>query len=322
MDKLIDPSKCPICGKPNQCAKEIAHINSMEKLMNTRFKIFVFLTLIFFLKLSNAAPEFSTSPGLKFLVGPSANFSASDKWVYISTHRDGNNKLMIYAHGGAGLTDSDKLRVSLFEKLGFDTISFDAFAMNELDGVWVNRNLTDRAKQDLIMNVMNGAIDFGMSQVSYTDIVFYGQSNGAKVVINSIQRYDPNPRIKLILSEAPPPSGYPLLLDVQTPTVLFFGELDNWGGKSENDFMWTRKFPYQPISNSEWVKIQSDKGRPVKVIFYPNAGHGFHWGRLTPITRTMAGIGAITGNLGANSEARIQYEKDINRLVGEVIKLN
>lgn len=190
--------------------------------MNTRFKIFFFLIIIFFLKLSNAAPEFSTSPGLKFLVGPSANFSASDKWVQIKKHRDANNKLMIYAHGGAGLTDSDKLRVSLFEKLGFDTISFDAFAMNELDGEWVNRNLTDRAKQDLIMNVMNGAVDFGMSQVSYTDIVFYGQSNGAKVVINSIQRYDPNPRIKLILSEAPPPSGYPFLPDVQTPTVLFF----------------------------------------------------------------------------------------------------
>jgi hypothetical protein len=86
--------------------------------------------------------------------------------------------------------------------------------------------------------------------------------------------------------------------------------------------MWTRKFPYQSVSNSEWVKMQSEKGRPVKVIFYPNAGHGFHWGGLTPITRTMAGIGAITGNLGANSEARIQYEKDINRLVEKVIKLN
>jgi hypothetical protein len=36
----------------------------------------------------------------------------------------------------------------------------------------------------------------------------------------------------------------------------------------------------------------------------------------------MAGIGAMTGNLGANSEARIQYEKDIYRLVGELIKLD
>ena len=290
--------------------------------MNTGFRNVLSIILIFFLKVSNAAPEFSTSPGLKFLVGPSANFSASDKWVHITKHRDANNKLMIYAHGGGGLNDSDKLRVSLFKKLGFDTVSFDAFAMNELDGVWVNRNLTDRAKQDLIMNVMNGAIDFGMSQVSYTDIVFYGQSNGAKVVINSIQRYDPNPRIKLILSEAPPPSGHPLPLDIQTPTVLFFGEKDNWGGMSENDLMWTRKFPHQPISNAEWVAQQSEKGRPVKVIFYPNAGHSFHSGRLMPISRTMAGIGTITGNLGANSEARIQYEKDLIQIVGEAIKLD
>jgi hypothetical protein len=24
MDKVIDPSKCPICGEPNQCAQEVA----------------------------------------------------------------------------------------------------------------------------------------------------------------------------------------------------------------------------------------------------------------------------------------------------------
>ena len=290
--------------------------------MNTGFRNVLSIILIFFLKVSNAAPEFSKPPGLLYLVGSSAKFSASDKWVQISKHRDGNNKLMIYAHGGGGLNDSDKLRVSLFKKLGFDTVSFDAFAMNELDGVWVNRNLTDRAKQDLIMNVMTGAVEFSLSQASYTDIVFYGQSNGAKVVINAIQHYDKIPRIKLILSEAPPPSGHPLPLDIQTPTVLFFGEKDNWGGMSENDLMWTRKFPHQPISNAEWVAQQSEKGRPVKVIFYPNAGHSFHSGRLMPIPRTMAGIGTITGNLGANSEARIQYEKDLIQIVGEAIKLD
>ena len=290
--------------------------------MNTGFRNVLSIILIFFLKVSNAAPEFSKPPGLLYLVGSSAKFSASDKWVQISKHRDGNNKLMIYAHGGGGLNDSDKLRVSLFKKLGFDTVSFDAFAMNELDGVWVNRNLTDRAKQDLIMNVMTGAVEFSLSQSSYTDIVFYGQSNGAKVVINAIQHYDKIPRIKLILSEAPPPSGHPLPLDIQTPTVLFFGEKDNWGGMSENDLMWTRKFPHQPISNAEWVAQQSEKGRPVKVIFYPNAGHSFHSGRLMPIPRTMAGIGTITGNLGANSEARIQYEKDLIQIVGEAIKLD
>ena len=116
--------------------------------MNTGFRNVLSIILIFFLKVSNAAPEFSKPPGLLYLVGSSAKFSASDKWVQISKYRDGNNKLMIYAHGGGGLNDSDKLRVSLFKKLGFDTVSFDAFAMNELDGVWVNRNLTDRAKQD------------------------------------------------------------------------------------------------------------------------------------------------------------------------------
>jgi len=290
--------------------------------MNTRLKIVLSITLLFFLRVSSAAPEFSKGPGLLFLVGSSAKFTASDKWVHISKHQDGNNKLMIYAHGGSGLTESDKLRVSLFKKLGFDTVSFDAFAMNELDGAWVNRNLTDQAKQDLIMNVMSGAVEFTLNQKSYTNIVFYGQSNGAKVVINALRLQESNPRIKLILSEAPPPSGYPLPYDVQTPTVLFFGEKDNWGGLSEKDLMWTRKFPYQPISIAEWYAQQSDKGHPVKVIFYPNSGHSFHSGKLTPISRTMAGIGTITGNIGASTEDRIQYESDVKRIVSEAIKLD
>jgi len=24
MDKIVDPTKCPICGEPNQCAQEVA----------------------------------------------------------------------------------------------------------------------------------------------------------------------------------------------------------------------------------------------------------------------------------------------------------
>jgi len=192
--------------------------------MRIKFKLVLCICALFFLRAAYAAPEFSKGPGLLFLVGSSAKFSDSNKWVQISKHQEKNNKLMIYAHGGAGLTDPDKRRVSLFKQWGFDTISFDAFAMNDLDGTWVNRNLTDRAKQDLIMNVMSGAVEFTLNQNTYTDIVLYGQSNGAKVVINVIKRHEPNPRIKLILSEAPPPSGNPLPFDIQTTTYLFFGE--------------------------------------------------------------------------------------------------
>jgi predicted esterase len=271
----------------------------------------------------HAAPEFSKGPGLLFLVGSSAQFSESDKWVQISKHHEKNNKLMIYAHGGAGMTDSDKKRVSLFKEWGFDTISFDAFAMNDLDGTWVNRNLTDGAKQNLIMNVMRGAIAFTLNQNAYTDIVLYGQSNGAKVVINAVNPYDPKPQIKLILSEAPPPSGNPLPLAMKTPTFLFFGEKDNWGGMREDDLMWSRKLSYLVgPSIKEWVTQQAETGHPVKAILYPNSGHSFHSGKLTPVPRNMAGIGTITGNIGASNEDRVQYEKDVKRIVSEVIKLD
>ena len=105
--------------------------------------------------------------------------------------------------------------------------------------------------------------------------------------------------------------------------IFFFGEKDNWGGMSEEDLMWTRKAPFlhQP-SIKEWVAQQSEKGRPVKATLYPNSGHSFHGGKLPPLARNMAGIGTITGNLGASNEDRIQYEKDVKRIVSEMIKLD
>lgn len=292
--------------------------------MQIIFKLIVFITAFFFLNKAYSAPEFSKGPGgFLFLEGSSAKFTDSDKWVYISKHQEKNNKIMIYAHGGGGLGDSDKQRVSLFKKWGFDTVSFDAFAMNDLDGTWANRNLTDKAKQDLIMNVMRGAIEFSLGQVTYTNIILYGQSNGAKVVINAVSPNDPKPQIKLILSEAPPPSGRTLPLEMKTPTYLFFGEKDNWGGMSDGDLMWTRKLSYSSDpSIKDWVAQQSEKGNPVKANLYPNSGHSFHSGKLTPVVRNMGGNVTMTGNIGASNEDRIQYEKDVKRIVSEIIKLD
>lgn len=288
--------------------------------MIKKIKFIFFISILFFLKVTYAVPEFSKGPGLLFLLGSSAGFTESNKLVNFEKIQEENNRLMIYAHGGSGLTEADKQRVSIFKKLGFDTVSFDAFAMNELDGTWVNRNLTDRAKQDLIMNVLSGAIVAMLNKSNYTDVVLYGQSNGAKVVINAIKKQEDYNRIKLILSEAPPPSGYPLPPNLQIPTFLFYGEKDNWAGANEKDLMWTRKTPNQQLSIIEWAERLNLEGQPVKMIFYPNSGHSFHSGMLRPIPRNMAGIGIITGNLGASVEDKIKYESDIKRIVGEFIK--
>lgn len=288
--------------------------------MSNKLKWILCITLLLCNKFAFSAPEFSKGPGLLFLVGSSAGFTDSNKFVNFEKIREENNKLMIYAHGGSGLTEADRLRVTLFKKLGFDTVSFDAFAMNDLDGTWVNRNLTDRAKQDLIMNVMSGAIDTMLNKSNYSDVVLYGQSNGAKVVINAIKNQENYKRIKLILSEAPPPSGYPLPPNLQIPTFLFYGEKDNWAGANEKDLMWTRRTPNQQFSIIEWAERLNVEGQPVKMIFYPNSGHSFHSGMLRPVPRNMAGIGTITGNLGSSFEDKIKYEEDIKRIVSEFIK--
>lgn len=288
--------------------------------MLKKIKFILCISILFFQKVTYATPEFSKGPGLLFLVGSSADFSESNKFVNLEKIHEDNNKLMIYAHGGSGLTEADKLRVSIFKKLGFDTVSFDAFAMNELDGTWVNRNLTDRAKQDLIMNVLRGAIVAMLNKSNYKDVVLYGQSNGAKVVINAVKTQENYHKIKLILSEAPPPSGYPLPSKLEIPTFLFYGEKDNWAGVNEKDLMWTRKTPNQQLSIIEWAERLNVEGQPVKMIFYPNSGHSFHSGMLRPVPRNMTGIGTITGNLGASDEDKIKYESDIKRIVNEFLK--
>jgi acetyl esterase/lipase len=107
---------------------------------------------------------------------------------------------------------------------------------------------------------------------------------------------------------------------LQIPTFLFYGEKDNWAGANEKDLMWTRKTPNQQLSIIEWAERLNVEGQPVKMIFYPNSGHSFHSGMLRPIPRNMAGIGTITGNLGASVEDKIKYEGDIKRIVGEFIK--
>ena len=71
--------------------------------MSAKFKFVVFITALFFLRPAFSAPEFSKGPGLLFLVGSSAKFSDSNKWVQVSKHQEKNNKLMIYAHGGVGV---------------------------------------------------------------------------------------------------------------------------------------------------------------------------------------------------------------------------
>jgi len=252
------------------------------------------------------------------LVGSSADFSL-DSWdVYVDKVTDKNTKVIIYAHGGGGLGRCERGAIRMLKNLGFDVIYFDAFAMNRLDPRWVNLNVSDASKQDIIGNVFMGAYKYALTQSHYTKIGFYGFSQGGSVVLAFLDKIQKDSRLRLILSEAPSSHGHPFPSAVNIPVYIFHGEKDNWGGRSESDLMffrhgsiWNNGYRSSAkLSNANWAKKLQSEGQPVTAISYADAGHGFHCGMMHAVVRQMS-FGSVTGFAGVAPGALQMYENDI-----------
>ena len=276
----------------------------------------IFLLAISFLVLPEAfaAPKFVEGPSrFLMLAGGAAEFTADHRAVTLVRGPGEGQRLMIYAHGGAGLTRADEDRVAIFRRLPFDVVYFDAFRINDLDSSWANRNLSDSAKQDLIGKILTGAINH-FQKLGYTRIVLYGASNGANVVINAPAQLANQSSIKLILAEAPSNYGHPLPDKLNVPTKVFVGLKDNWAGRSEDDLMWLRINPVSGKSLKDWIGEQQSHSSPVTVELYQGAGHSFHYGPLTTIMRKLRGFDTV-GYLGAPPDVTQKYERDIEMIV-------
>ncbi len=116
--------------------------------------------------------------------------------------------------------------------------------------------------------------------------------------------------IRGIISEAPAGSGY-RLGDYSIPTVIPFGALDTWAGKSDTDYVWQRTYPGSKISIESWVRSQREKGHPVEFVFYQNAGHLLFEGPLEQVTVRRGNAIAFTAYQGAAEGVLEQYEKDM-----------
>ena len=244
-------------------------------------------------------------------LGPYAEFNPKHKSVEIWTPNKKRAPIIVYAHGGAGYREDDRARVELFRQNGFATISFDAYEMNGLDWNFVTRKVTNKGKQNLIWGVFKGAFEYAVKSDRWDNrnIFLYGASNGGRIVLYAGSKLDKG-NIRGIISEAPAATGY-TLEDYNIPTIIPFGKLDNWAGKSETDYVWTRTYPSSPISIEKWVKSLREKERPVKFIFYENAGHLLFEGPLEKVTVRRGDIIAFTAYQGADAKALKQYEHDV-----------
>ncbi|MDN5205463.1 hypothetical protein QQ008_29035 [Fulvivirgaceae bacterium BMA10] len=252
------------------------------------------------------------SRGWYTTVEPFATFDPEHKSVEIWTPGKGKKApIIIYAHGGAGYREDDRARVELFRRNGFATISFDAYEMNGLDWNFVTRRITNKGKQNLIWGVFKGAVEYAAKNEGWDNrnIFLYGASNGGRVVLYAGKELAIN-HIRGIISEAPAATGY-ALGDFSIPTIIPFGKMDNWAGKSETDYVWTRTYPSSPISIEHWVKSLQEKGRSIEFIFYENAGHLLFEGPLKKVTVRRGETIAFTAYQGADDEALKQYEHDV-----------
>jgi hypothetical protein len=107
---------------------------------------------------------------------------------------------------------------------------------------------------------------------------------------------------------------------VTIPTIIPFGALDNWAGQSETDYVWTRTYPDSPISIEAWVRQLQRKRRPVRFIFYENAGHLLFEGPLKQVTVRRGEAVAFTAYEGAGSGVLEQYERDVMSFVDGVLR--
>ncbi|MEM1189601.1 MAG: hypothetical protein AAGI72_13800 [Pseudomonadota bacterium] len=249
---------------------------------------------------------FSTKP-------PFAAFDPDSAHVDIWTPDSGDEApVLVYAHGGAGYRDDDRARVAMFRRNGFATISFDAYAMNGLDDwEFVSRRVTNSGKQNLIWGVFKGAVEYAIHSDAWDsrNIFLYGGSNGGRVVLFAGSEIS-NENIRGIVSEAPAATGF-TLRDYSTPTLVPFGKLDTWAGKSETDFVWTRTYPGSGPSVADWVEALREKGRPIELRLYENAGHLFFDGPLEKVTVKRGDTVLFQAFKGAGEGVLERYERDV-----------
>ncbi|MEL6361151.1 MAG: hypothetical protein AAFR21_08685 [Pseudomonadota bacterium] len=251
--------------------------------------------------------------GFFVLDGPFAEFDPAHPSVEIWAPEDDlNAPIMVYAHGGAGFREDDRARVEMFRKNGFATLSFDSYLMNGFDDwEFVTRKVANTGKQKMIWGVFKGALDYASSAGGWEsrNIILYGGSNGGRVVLYAPAQVQ-NENIRAIISEAPAGSGF-ALGDFDVPTIIPFGALDTWAGKSDTDYVWKRTFPGSPTSIEDWVFAQQALGRPVEFVFYDNAGHLFFEGPLEKVTVKRGDRIAFTAYQGAAEGVLEKYEEDV-----------
>lgn len=223
--------------------------------------------------------------------------------------------LMIVAHGGGGLGLAEKEMASRMNAEGVASLVFDAYELNGFNyrgSMLFVTGVTNESRQRMIYKAAFTAYKWAIKQDDIIDtsrIFINGLSNGGSVAVNLAGSVDPK-YVRLVFAEGASPTGIGFPDKLSTNLWLIYGKLDNYGGKNEDDWMFTRSDPcrfnvdYNEIApdiapvgiakncsslqNPEgmvmtpksWYEKLKSQGQTLELHEYDNAAHGILLGRI------------------------------------------
>jgi dienelactone hydrolase len=236
---------------------------------------------------SSAVAQVKIVPGQFGLdiTGEPAGFDPKNPDVFVDRPKTQKPApVLLYIHGGGGLTPGERKVPEFFRSMGFATVAFDAFKINKISGysaLDLSTKLSLPGKQRMLTPVSEQALVWILMQpwADTERIYIYGHSNGARVALVMAGKVDPK-NVRLIFAEGPAHCcvAYPDSLTV--PVKLMFGDKDTYGGTRRDDLLYTRRNPTTADSTKQWAEKQQSGGK-LEIKFY-DGGHGQFLGKGLP----------------------------------------
>ena len=292
-------------------------------------------------------------PGFHRVNGPLAEFDPCHRSVQLSTPGFFADKLgdkpplMIIAHGGNGPGAAEQEMVRRMNARGVATLLFDAYEMNGFQYRGTSLFLTgatNESRQRMIFKATLGAYHWIRQnpRIDTSRLFIHGLSNGGSVALNMAAVVDPL-HVRMIFSEGAPSAGIGMPDQIRVPLKMVFGRLDNYGGKTEDDWMPLRTDPCnvnrsaeaaapgttqrcsfnanptdQGLSPQQWGEQLKAAGQPVEFWFYEDAAHGLLGGAVDRGMRTY-GSGPTAarryGWTGASPDAANKFTADLMKAI-------
>ena len=251
--------------------------------------------------------------------------------------------LMIIAHGGNGPGSAEQEMVRRMNARGVATLLFDAYEMNGFNYRGTSLFLTgttNESRQRMIFKSTLGAYHWirQNDRVDTTRLFIHGLSNGGSVALNMAAVVDPA-HVRVVFAEGAPSAGIGMPDQIRVPLKMVFGKMDNYGGRTQDDWMHLRTDPCvvnqpaegaavgtaqrcslrinpasQGLSPYQWAEQLKAEGQPVEFWFYDDAAHGLMAGAMDRGMRTY-GSGPTAslryGWIGASSKAANRFTADL-----------